>query len=202
MAIDDALRLQELAQLKCFWPVRAALIFLNHFSHFLINLHLLDVRPGVISRNSDALKYPSQIHFLLLQLIKLLVLELEDELAVATQHILEDAAETPNVNAIRVAFVEEELWRHEPDGAYGGYYVLWTALNQFVIVDCVVEVRDFDESLALIRLLLRLCLFLLRIIIIPQNVCRLHVSMDDGTLLMQILQAFGDLFEYLLDLCM
>ena len=75
---------------------------LHNCSHGLVDWALLYVRPSFVGRHAEPLEDHFQIHAFLAQLVKLSDVELEDEVAVPSQQVLEDAAEAPDVDTIRV----------------------------------------------------------------------------------------------------
>ena len=121
------------------------------------------------------------------------------ELAVPSEQILEDAAETPDVDPIRVRLFKQELWRHEPERADGRNGTAIAHLNKLLVFDGVVEVGDLNETVtreisAILRKLL------LRVIIVPQDIGGLDVAVHNVPVFMQIHQSFANLLEHAFDL--
>lgn len=132
------------------------------------------------------------------QLIQLPDVELEDEVTVTSKQVLEDAAEPPDVDSVRVWLLQKELGRHEPERADCGDRSSEAHLYQLLVLDGMVEVGDLDESFS--REAFGLRQLLLRFIVIPQDVRWLDVAVHDVPVFMQVEQAFADLAEYALDL--
>lgn len=157
---------------------------LNNRADGLVYLARLDVGPCFIGWHAKSLKDHFQVHALLTQLVELVVLKLEYEVAISGQQVLEDAAESPDVDTIRVGLLQEELRCHEPECADCRDRPSEAHLHQLLILNRMVEVRDLDEPVA--GKVFGLRQLLLRLIVVPEDVRWLDVAVHDVPVLVEV----------------